>query len=137
MPKLSNMFPSRYVKADDVDQPRVLTIREIVVENVAPEGANPENKPVVYFDNAQKGLVLNRTNAGALADLFGDDTVSMCGQSVELFVDPNVMFRGDRVAGLRLRAPAAQCDAPSQPLNEMSQADIDREARQADDDIPF
>ena len=139
MPKLSNMFPSRYIKADDLDRPRVLVIRDIVMENVSPDGATPEDKPVAYFDRAKKGLVLNRTNAGVLGDLFGDDTEAMVGRSVELYVDPTVVFRGERVAGLRLRSPAPQHEdaTPPQPLDTMTQADVNREAAAAGDDIPF
>ena len=112
MTKLSSMFPSRYVKSEDVDHPIALVIRDVVLENVAPDGAPAEEKPVVYFTGARKGLVLNRTNAGVLAELFGDEIEGILGRVIELYVDTSVMFRGERVSGLRLRAAAEPADPP-------------------------
>ena len=104
--KISAAFPSNYVKAADLDgKPRIVTIRTCVLEDLG-QGNERERKPVLYFDKAQKGLVLNKTNANTVADAYGDDTAAWEGRSVEIFPTP-VEYKGKMVDGIRLRVKAA------------------------------
>ena len=52
-------------------------------------------------------MVLNSTNWFAVEIEHGDDTDDWGGKKVKICVDPNVMFRGKRVGGLRLKAVPA------------------------------
>ena len=100
--KISAAFPSNYVKAADLNgTPRTLTIRTCVLEELG-QGNDKETKPVLYFEKAQKGLVLNKTNANAIADAYGDDTSDWEGKPVEVF-PTRVEFRGKLVDGIRVR----------------------------------
>lgn len=135
MAKLSSMFPSRFVRSEDIQQPCTLVIRGITRENVAPDNQAEEIKPVAYFERAPKGLVLNHTNAAVLMDLFGDDTEAMQGRTVELYVDHNVQFQGKQVSGLRLRAPAENAET-SQPIPTTTEVQGEAAAMEGDD-IPF
>jgi hypothetical protein len=61
--KISQLFPSKYVKAVDLNGKTVtLTIAKLAIEELG-HGPEKERKPVLYFERATKGLVLNRTNA--------------------------------------------------------------------------
>ncbi len=106
--KISAAFPSNYIKASDLDgEPRALQIRTCVPEELG-QGNEKETKPVLYFQDRQKGLVLNKTNANVIADAYGDDTSNWEGKAVEVY-PTQVEFKGKLVDGIRLRiVPEAQ-----------------------------
>lgn len=80
---IHDIFPSRYVRAADLQGRRVtVTIKHVAVERMGKDG---EAKPVVYFRNATKGLVLNRTNAMIIATLYGPETDAWTGKAVTLY----------------------------------------------------
>ncbi len=109
-------FPSNYVKAADLGgKPWTMVIRTCVLEDLG-QGSEKERKPILYFNGAQKGLVLNKTNANVVAAAYGDDTAAWQGRPVEVFPTP-VEFKGQMVDGIRLRVPqAAPQPLPQQPL---------------------
>lgn len=83
--KISKLFPSKYVKAADLGGKHVtLTIEKLVVEELG-HGAEKENKPVLYFHKATKGLILNRTNAMAVAALYGDESDHWTGKRITIY----------------------------------------------------
>lgn len=43
-----------------------------------------ENKLVLYFDNYEKGMVVDRVNAKVIAEKFGEETDYWRGQSLEI-----------------------------------------------------
>ena len=106
--KISAAFPSNYIKAADLaGKPRALQIRTCVPEELG-QGNDKETKPVLYFQDRQKGLVLNKTNATVIADAYGDDTGGWEGKAVEVY-PTQVEFKGKLVDGIRLRiVPEAQ-----------------------------
>ncbi len=100
--KISAAFPSNYVKASDLNgQPWDMKIRTVAMEDLG-QGSDKESKPVVYFDGAQKGLVLNKTNATHIAKSYGDDTGNWTGQNIQVF-PTQVEFKGKLVDGIRGR----------------------------------
>ncbi len=101
--RVSEAFPSKWLAAADLQGRTVpVVISHIKVEEV---GQNPtEHKPVVYFQNKEKGLVLNITNANNLAVAYGDEMGDWHGKPVELFVT-QTEYKGKPVQGLRVRAP--------------------------------
>ena len=83
--KISQLFPSKYVKAADLEGRNVtLTITKLVVEEMG-HGTEKEQKPVVYFQKATKGLVLNRTNAMIIASLYGDESNEWAGKRITIY----------------------------------------------------
>ena len=123
--KISAAFPSNYIKAADLDgKPRALQIRTCVPEELG-QGNDKETKPVLYFEKAQKGLVLNKTNASVIADAYGDDTANWEGKAVEVY-PTQVEFKGKLVDGIRLRVvPEAKPQPAAAPM-----------ADEFDDEIP-
>ena len=105
MPKLSEMFPSNYLKADQcADADMLLTISEIKQENLG-MGKNIESKWVLYFEETDKGLVLNKTNTNAICRLHGEDTDDWDGKRIALYAT-EVEYQGETMLGIRVRLKA-------------------------------
>ena len=82
--KITELFPSKFLKADDLDGHEVeCTLQEVRVEDVSGDGR--ERKPVLYFKEKNKGLVLNKTNSMVIAGSYGDDTHGWQGRPVVLY----------------------------------------------------
>jgi hypothetical protein len=101
--KFTDMFPSRFWKADDVTQPLIVKIRDVTMETLGGEGGDV--KPVVYFTGQEKALALNKTNAERIITIAGsDDSEAWVGVGMELYRD-TVLFRGQRTPCVRIRKP--------------------------------
>lgn len=120
------MFPSKYLKASDVPQPRTATVERASVEMVG-QGAKAEHKTVLYFVNGTfKPLVVNATNWDSMVLISGfDNSDHWGGTVVELFavdvMGPSGMARGVRIRRPQPRkkgkaAPAAPVVGPDDPL---------------------
>ena len=100
---------SRYISVSDFDrnEEKTVTIDRIEDENVDDLSGASSQKAIVYFrDEGIKPMVLNRTNAEALADEFDDDEEKMIGEEIILYVDRNVQMGGKRVGGVRIKIPS-------------------------------
>ena len=61
MTTVSDAFPSNYLKAADLNNRTVkVAIDKVTFEEI---GQEKDKKPVMYFADVKKGLVLNKTNA--------------------------------------------------------------------------
>lgn len=100
--KIGAAFPSKYVKAADLNGREVqCIISHVKIEDVGGE----EDKPVLYFKEKSKGVVLNRTNATAIAMKYGDDTDDWNDKPILVYPD-TTMFQGKMVDCIRMRVPA-------------------------------
>jgi len=117
---INEAFPSSYLRAADLGkQARLVTIREVKLEVVA---ENERAKPVIYFNEQPKGVVLNKTNSQTLAAMFGPETSGWTGRQVELY-PMMVDFKGTATEGIRMRqhippaapTPAAPASAEAPP----------------------
>jgi hypothetical protein len=135
--KLDQLLPSKYLKTSDLaDGDRVVTVRELKKTNVARQDEAPEYKFVIFFDEFEKGLVLNATNIKRLGKYLGDDTDDWPGHQVTLYVDDNVQYGSDIVSGLRIKQAAKKAVGGIKP-RQPSVEDINRDlAAAADDDQP-
>lgn len=110
--RMSQAFPTKYIKADDIGQHRpTVIIADVKLEDVG----DGDTKPVVYFHGKEKGMVLNKTNAEMIAHLYGDETDAWRGQSVDLYTTM-VQYGGKSLLGIRVMAPAPQMPAHQAPL---------------------
>jgi hypothetical protein len=128
---LNEVFPSKYIKADDLKgREAPVTISEAVMEVLG-----NEQKLILYFEGKEKGMVCNKTNAGRIAYLYGDDTDDWIGKEI-ILCSEFVEFQGKTVKGLRVKAPnkpAGKAVAPnpkSPNITTMQPADDG-------DEIPF
>lgn len=100
--KMNDMFPSSWLKKEDC--PVTATIAAVAQEEIKGDNGK-ELKAVLRFRGDVKPMILNRGNADLLASTWGDDSDAWVGKKIEVYVDPNVMFGGKRVGGIRLRLP--------------------------------
>ncbi len=116
---------SNYLTRADVDPAIVVTIKEVIEEEMdTPKG--PEMKFVCYFDEREKGTVLNWINSQTIAKILGSESFDdWPGGKIVLYDDPNVMFGQQLVGGIRVRAPRKRPVAKPEPEPEF------------DDEIPF
>jgi hypothetical protein len=82
--KVDEMFPSKYLKASDAESGPIVTMKNCTWETLKNRDEEDEEKPVLYFEEYEKGLVLNRTNAKTIQNLYGDDTAEWAGKRVQL-----------------------------------------------------
>jgi hypothetical protein len=103
MPDFSASF-AKFFKADDLkESARTLTIKSAQIEEISTgEGKPKENKPVLRFEEDERGIVLNKTRNDALVDAFGKG--DWTAKKIELFFDPTVKFGGKRVGGIGIKA---------------------------------
>ena len=102
---IDTAYPSKYIKESDLQgQARLLTIARVTMEAVDQSGH--DMKPVVFFQGAQKGMVLNVTNKNVFVLLYGTETDNWAGRQIELYPS-QTDFRGEVVACIRCRAPNA------------------------------
>jgi hypothetical protein len=92
---------SRFFKAADLTQEKKLRIKEVTEESV---GDEKKRKPVLWFTNDERGLVLNTTNRHTLMGAFGDNMEAWAGKIIVMF--PTMTdLRGKMVPALRVRIP--------------------------------
>lgn len=101
MPNVNEMFPSRFLKAQDLEGQEV----EAVIKEIEETELDDESKYVVTFVDASKGLVLNKTNATSIAARYGDETDAWLGKPIILYPDRTPMG-GKIVDCIRVRVPA-------------------------------
>jgi arabinogalactan endo-1,4-beta-galactosidase len=134
--RISTAFPSEYLKAADLQGRNV----RVVIDHVEMREVGDDHKPVLFFQNKDKGCVLNKTNANNIAIVYGDDTDNWQGKEVILF-EAMVDFQGRSVAAIRIRAPAAK-DRVKVPLRVAANQRLPAEptedpTQDMGDDIPF
>lgn len=100
--RISGAFPSKYLKASDLQGHIVNVQIERVEMSDVGTADEPDSKPVLYFVGKEKGLVLNKTNANTIAGMYGDDTDDWTEKWISLFED-ETDFNGRRVACIRVR----------------------------------
>lgn len=134
MPRLSDLYPSRYLKADDLPEEGIIvTIRSVELEKMT----DGKDKPVIYFDEIEKGLVCNKTNANTIGKMYGDDTDQWEDERVTIFPS-EVSFQGEMVDCIRVKPkkpkPEIKVVAGSKkPAQPVTQEEIDDE----EDGTPF
>jgi hypothetical protein len=105
--KMSEAFASKYLKATELDGDTVYTISRVDEETLG-QGDDADVKPVVHFEETDKGLALNKTNANTIAGLYGDESDNWIGKPITLFAT-EVDFQGKQTLAIRVRMkkPAA------------------------------
>lgn len=132
MPKTSEMRESKFLRKEDVGRGVLLTVKGCVQRNVAKEGADPEVKWCLTFNEEDKPLVLNATNVQMCEQIFhSDDTDHWTGKALVLYNDPNVSYQGQLRGGIRVRAPKPGAVKPPPP------PPPDRVPGEDDDEIGF
>ena len=101
------VLKSKYKTCADLGGKSILrTIKDLFEVDMDLPGEQ-ERKVVVFFDDDPQGLVLNKTNARALVEAFGDDTEGWIGEEVVLYPD-RASYMGKIHDVVRVRKPKNQ-----------------------------
>ena len=135
MPRTSEMRESKFLKKEDVGRGVLATISDCRQHNVAMQGAEPEMRWCLHFEELDKPLVLNATNIQLTEKVCGSDlTDDWIGKRLVLYMDPNVSYAGKLIGGIRVRAPKATAPPPK-PKPTPKAVEPDDEL--TDEEIPF
>jgi hypothetical protein len=102
MKNIDDLFPSRFLKAADLKGDTPLTINNIKVEDIRDRSGEDTRKGVLYFDELEKGLPLNKTNAETIATLHGRAFATWPRKRITLSVTPVSTPEGVK-DGIRVR----------------------------------
>ena len=113
--KIGSAFQGDYLKAADLDGKKLrLKIKSVTVEMIGSQGEDKEQKPVVYFTDNDRGLVLNKTNASMISEIAGtDETDDWHGLEIVLY-STKVDFAGRRVDAIRVDYPEKTAKKPNE-----------------------
>lgn len=89
MAKVSEVYASPWLRAEDLQGRTVkVTVASATLERLPQQDGSTEEKIVVAFVGAKRKLILNKTQAAALATLAGDETADWPGAVVFLAPQP-------------------------------------------------
>lgn len=118
--KLSDAFPSNFLKAEDLNGKSVVVAISKVEFDTIGKDSKEGRKLIVSFSGKEKKMVVNKTNAKTIEKLYGDDTDNWIGKSIKL-VTREVEFQGDVVWALRVSLEKPTTSSPtSEPEPEVS-----------------
>ena len=108
--KTNDVFPSKYLKAEDElfqNGDVIVTIKDVTKEKM---GQGNDEKPVMYFRELEKGMVTNKTNWATCEKMLGSvDSDDWLGERIALYVAEVDSF-GDIVKAIRVRANKPKAD---------------------------
>ncbi len=136
--KISDAFPSNYLKASDLNGKAV----RVTIDSVTMEKLGDDQKAILHFVGKDKGLVINKTNANRIIEAIGtDETDTWFGWSIVLYAC-KVDFQGKRVDAIRVddrpgatKKPSAATSRVSAP--EVTVEDFEDVPEVEEDPIPF
>jgi len=121
MASIYKEFPTKYLKAEDLEGKSFnLTIDHVMREEMFAHGGGTENKLVVYFKEAKKGLVLNKTNAFSIAEILGNPETDDWGGGMIQLYPTTIQAFGAETEAIRVRkCPAVEADSAPAPVVEL------------------
>jgi len=97
--KVNEMFPSKYVKGEDLRGAVTVTVKSVEAERMYKPGVGEVTGFVLYTQEGKKGLILSRVLAGQIAQAIGnDDTDKWPGKKITLYPQPMTVAGVPRVA---------------------------------------
>src|SRR3989337_2441925 len=109
--KTADLFPSKYLKAADLDGDVEVTIRNVGKEDFKDDDGVIKPKGVCYFEEGELGLLCNKTNWKALVRMFGDESDNWAGKTITLTV-MDVPFKDEMVPAIRVKVPRSPTGKP-------------------------
>lgn len=114
MLNVKDIYPSRWLSASDINRPVVVQITACTLEEVRdPRGAGTSHKLCLAFARATKRMLLNKTQATALAEMYGPDAELWPGHAVQLLPDRSPNGRPTIAVRHPPESPSAQPEAPA------------------------
>jgi hypothetical protein len=99
------LYPSKYISADDLKGRHIpVTISKLKREMLKRRNGEQEVKPILYFEETKKGLVVNVTNLKLIWSILGSkNSDDWTGKRVTLYSTP-VQFGDQMMEGVRIAA---------------------------------
>jgi len=103
MPGINHYYPSPWLRSEDLDGATVVTITKVQDEKFPGQRGEPDQvKPVLYFRELGKGMIVNKTNFMALCKITGrSNTEGWIGTNIQLRVEQVPAF-GEVVDAIRI-----------------------------------
>ena len=103
--KWRDFFESEYLASWDLDGDTVVAFSKFRYEEVTGEKGRKDKCLVAYFEDYDKGMIVNVTNSKTISQLLGSIyPIDWIGKKITLFVDDNVKSKGGEiVSGIRVR----------------------------------
>jgi hypothetical protein len=102
--KISDMYPSKYLRGDDLSGPVTVVIAGIETAEFYRPGEGKVRAFVLKCEKASKGVILSRPLAEGIAQALGsDETNDWTGKQVVLYAQPMRVAGQERIA-IRARA---------------------------------
>lgn len=123
---IDTAFPSKYMKASDLPEEgqTSFVIEAVKIEEI---GKDKQHKPVIYFEDQDKGFVANKTNCNTIAKILGSkDTEDWIGKTIKLY-RTEVQFGDEMVESIRVSVKAGGKAGPVPAARNEPE----------DDEIPF
>lgn len=96
---------SRYLRAVDVAESLKVTIANVTVDTMKAKGEEEKERGVVWFDEDERGLVVNVSLGQILREMFGLELQEWVGKRLELYNDTTVRGKsGKAVGGIRIKS---------------------------------
>ncbi|OFW99260.1 MAG: hypothetical protein A3E78_11785 [Alphaproteobacteria bacterium RIFCSPHIGHO2_12_FULL_63_12] len=112
MPNVNEFLQFKYVRKEDIrDQIFLLKIKGVTVERFG-----GDDRLVVYFDRARKGMLLDRDTITSLGKDFGEHTDLWVGAEVEVLVERKFRRDGTSFEGVTVRKPLPKVDGAEAEL---------------------
>jgi hypothetical protein len=135
MVTVNDAFPSKYLKATDLAEPVIATIKLAELEQIKGFDGKEQSKVVLYFAKKLKPLPLNRTNFESIMDICGSaDSDDFPGTKIELYATTTAM-NGKVMDCVRIR-PSGGMEKPKKTAKS-NNAEKQSLADELDDEIPL
>lgn len=122
------LFPSKYISAIEFQGRDVtLTIAGIKIEELKLRGGGKETKPVLSFKGTKKQMVMNKTNASSIAEMYGPAAEKWVGCKVT-FYPARTQCGRETVDCIRVRDTRPKGNEPEPQLEEPLEEEIAAEA---------
>ncbi len=107
MKDIQKIQQRRFLKKIDLGEELRLTIEDVREEDVALQGEPEKMRFVLYFEEIEKALILKWNIAKAVEAITDSrDMDSWAGHKIIVYHDPDVLYEGRAVGGLRVKAVA-------------------------------
>ena len=95
-----------FIKKEDLAAgPQRFTIQGVSKATFEARNGSPAEEALQLELDEDRQFSLNKTNIRVLIGAYGRKTAAWIGKTVILYVDPNVMFSGRLVGGVRVQIP--------------------------------
>lgn len=101
---LKEEFPSKWFKGDDLEEPLIVTISEVGIEEFESRNApgKKERKVSLKFEEEDKGVILNVGMRNIVSGFYGYDTDEWIGKRIKLIQSPFTSDKGETSMVVRI-----------------------------------